>query len=747
MGARYPGWRPSDNFGAEYMRDGQDPSTGAPITDQFRAPGVNQDSGLPLKDVGTTGLKLFDHHVDAPKQHPVAYHNDYWYGTEAYENEASSEEWKSILNNAWMQNEFPGGITPSGNNADGVPYSFDCSTECDMYTEKFGGDREGYGWSASHGLNGNIPYFTVRQPGGGLIKQIRLKFLHLDMCRACRQKCCQRACCDGDDDDSWTWGCDVFRQKTNPAAPTAMPSTGTYPNQMPDALTNADGVTHNGVKAPLEDFEDDWSGQQRDAADPYWYGLETGGLELSYADGGSYGTPLNAPYTWLRYNTPVGTKWRDENLYNPSAHGYQGNDQPWDNECEVATELQCDYVPPAASAGIEVRMVFAGTVETFPVGQLQTSFAYAVDVPVQDVDVHIEPASVRARIRVAAAPANIVYVRNRILAVTANASHATSKIGFPVVTIEEVVEQAESPKAPPPPPGAPPPPPSPPSPPSPPARPPASTVHHWTVHVRGNPPQIDKDTFIGATSVALRISARSINATVTAHAPGISRVNASVRSDRSRMPYLIDRRYGTVLDANDTLKSFGLYAEHPCALDGSDDACSPFDGADWSSAISSYHFYLYDETPDGVDLRLWEWPRVTPKDDQLASNGICEDGHPASDASIPEGEYYVAFGGASCATQHVNLSTGLISGCGRVDLVPCVVGTDCADCGRSASLGLPTAEATEAARQRRRRAQQLPALHDGQEMHHLNRTLATATSYHLPNPWLRALRITDHWTP
>ena len=43
--------------------------------------------------------------------------------------------------------------------------------------------------------------------------------------------------------------------------------------------------------------------------------------------------------------------------------------------------------------------------------------------------------------------------------------------------------------------------------------------------------------------------------------------------------------------------------------------------------MSSYHFYLYDETPDGVDLRMWEWPRVTPKDDQLASNGVCERSH------------------------------------------------------------------------------------------------------------------------
>jgi len=65
----------------------------------------------------------------------------------------------------------------------------------------------------------------------------------------------------------------------------------------------------------------------------------------------------------------------------------------------------------------------------------------------------------------------------------------------------------------------------------------------------------------------------------------------------------------------------------PCATDGSDDTCSPFENAEWSSAMSSYHFYLYDETPDGADLRLWEWPRVTPTDDQLANNGVCAREH------------------------------------------------------------------------------------------------------------------------
>ena len=185
--------------------------------------------------------------------------------------------------------------------------------------------------------------------------------------------------------------------------------------------------------------------------------------------------------------------------------------------------------------------------------------------------------------------------------------------------------------------------------------------------------------------------------------------------------------------------------------------CSPFKGADWSSAFSSYHFYLYDETPDGIDLRLWEWPRVTPTDDQLANNGVCEDGQPAMNASVPVGNYYVAFGGVNCASHHVNLSTGLIAGCGRVDLVPCTKGTDCTDCGRSISQdtwseagGNPfKAWALMKARftslDRRRRAQALPAVHDANEMHHLERTLKAATSYHLPVPWLRALQIKDHW--
>ena len=182
----------------------------------------------------------------------------------------------------------------------------------------------------------------------------------------------------------------------------------------------------------------------------------------------------------------------------------------------------------------------------------------------------------------------------------------------------------------------------------------------------------------------------------------------------------------------------------PCSPSGADDHCSPFEGASWSSAVASYHFYLYDESPqDGTDLRLWEWPRVTPQGNQLAHNGICEDGLPSINPAIPQGDYYVAFGGADCSLHHVNLSTALHSGCGRTDLVPCMRGTDCGDCGRSASF-----EALLAKYQPRHRAlQALPQMDDAHEMHHLNRTLATASSYHLPLPWLRALRIKDHWNP
>jgi hypothetical protein len=423
--------------------------------------------------------------------------------------------------------------------------------------------------------------------------------------------------------------------------------------------------------------------------------------------------------------------------------GWQGNDQPWDNECEVAAELQCDYVPPASNRMLQTRLLFSGTVETFPVGQLQTNFAYAVDVPVQDVEVHVQPGSVSANIRVAAAENNLVYVRNRMLAVVANVSHASAKIGFPVEKIVEAPNvQEQSPNAPPPPPGAPPPPPSPPRPPS---APPSNTVHYWTVYVRGNPAQVDKDTFIGAASVALRISALSINATVSAHRPGISRIDASVRSARPRMPQFIERKYGSLATANHTLKTFGLYAEsvvEQCATDGSDDTCSPFQTASWSSVASSYYMYLYDETADGTDLKVWEWPRVTPSGHFFRDNGFCEDGLPSTKPGITQGEYYVAFGGAGCANRYVNFTTGLATGCGKTVLVPCTVGTDCADCGRS-TLGSISRSVTarRALQEASQHVMSLPALDDEAELRHFVRVITRASSHELPQPYRELLEL------
>ena len=616
MGSKYPGWRPSDNGGVEYMRDG------------FRAPGVNQYTGLPLAG----NPAMFVPHSNYPKQHPHAYKGQSAYSTTVNTVSASRDEWRNILNDQWMQTEFPGGITPTGNNADGVAYDFDCAKECTLHQERFGasGAVGGYAHLPNPDYGNHIPWFTVRKPDAGLIEQQRFKYDTIDMCRACRQKCCQRACCDGDDDGSWTWGCDVFRQKTNPAATSPMPDING--DGKPDALFDDVTGVHNGVNANPNDFPYDDPGDVRDAADPYWYGLETGGMEKSYGEG-SYSYNLGSVQGWLSVHDRAAegnmalTKWRDPALYYPYHIGWQANDQPWDNECEVAAELQCDYVPPSSSRSIQTRLLFSGTVETFPVGQLQTNFAYAVDVPVQDVEVHVQPGSVSANIRVVTAEHNLVYVRNRMAVVTANVSHASSKIGFPVEKIQEAPTiQAQSPNAPPPPPGSPPHPPRPPSPPQPPAQPPANTVHHWTVYVRGNPAQIDKDAFIAAASLALRTSALSINATVSAHRPGMSRVDASVRSDRPRIPQFIEQGYGNLVTANNTLKVFNLYAEsvvEQCAADGSDDTCSPFATASWSSVASSYYMYLYDETADGTDLKVWEWPRVTPSGHFFRDNGFC----------------------------------------------------------------------------------------------------------------------------
>ena len=64
-------------------------------------------------------------------------------------------------------------------------------------------------------------------------------------------------------------------------------------------------------------------------------------------------------------------------------------------------------------------------------------------------------------------------------------------------------------------------------------------------------------------------------------------------------------------------------ATEVCAADGSDDLCSPFATATWSSALSEFYMYLYDETADGEDLKMWEWPRVQPSGDFFKANGFC----------------------------------------------------------------------------------------------------------------------------
>ena len=106
-------------------------------------------------------------------------------------------------------------------------------------------------------------------------------------------------------------------------------------------------------------------------------------------------------------------------------------------------------------------------------------------------------------------------------------------------------------------------------------------------------------------------------------------------------------------------------------------------------------------------------------------------------ASIPQGEYYIAFGSVNCASMYVNLSTGLIGGCGKVALVPCDVGSDCADCGRSAS----------SANQNRRQLLKapsermgLPPLDDRTQMSHFYQVLQTASSHRLPEPYAQLLR-------
>ena len=437
--------------------------------------------------------------------------------------------------------------------------------------------------------------------------------------------------------DSWTWGCDVFRQKTNPSAQN--PLTPTDANGRPVAL-------------PV--------GQ----SDPYLNGLETGGIEESYQG-------IEMFYDFM-------PPWGDPTTFDNSpggatpTRGWMYNDQPWDNECETPADggpqhgmLQCNYVWPASSESVQVDLVFEGTLESFPAPQVEQSLAVALASDVGDVTITLEAGSVIGHLRVLATPLRIDTIYNRVLNITQSAAEASRVLGVTVEQVVSVQRVGASPSAPPAPPQAPP---RPSGPPPSPSAPPAQTVLSHALTLVGTPATIDMEAFTGAVSIALRIGTAYIDATVEQIAPALSRVQMGVRSNRLMLPRMMSYRFGTTEAANATLSPYGIYVAHPlppsppspptepappaappsppsppappaspptpplpahkCIPSGADDVCSPFVDATWSSAVASYHFYLYDEVPDGVDLRLWEWPRVTPTDNQLANNGICARSHP-----------------------------------------------------------------------------------------------------------------------
>ena len=135
-------------------------------------------------------------------------------------------------------------------------------------------------------------------------------------------------------------------------------------------------------------------------------------------------------------------------------------------------------------------------------------------------------------------------------------------------------------------------------------------------------------------------------------------------------------------------------------------------------------------------------PRTT-----CSRGAVCEDGLLRPKRVHPGGQLLRGLWWPRLRQHHVNLSTGLIAGCGRVDLVPCGQGTDCFDCGRSATMKdimdeynrrpkyepyprrtanarrrLEEAEEVQALNVRRGvQAQSLPALHEKHEMRGLAR--------------------------
>ena len=235
--------------------------------------------------------------------------------------------------------------------------------------------------------------------------------------------------------------------------------------------------------------------------------------------------------------------------------------------------------------------VISGSVDTFDPVPLTYTLATALAVNVSAVTLTVEPASIRVTAVIEVLKRKAAALASTMDALFANVSAASAILGVAVdsYTPAQIVNHSPPPSQPPPPPEAPAPPPRPPRSPRPPSRPPSPPRPPRPPRPPALPPPAPR------------------RPPTPPHLP-------------PRPPQQPRPPKRPPLPPRSPLAQ-------PCAADGSDDTCSPFEGADWSSAMSSYHFYLYDETPDGVDVRMWEWPRVTPKDDQLANNGVCERSH------------------------------------------------------------------------------------------------------------------------
>ena len=301
----------------------------------------------------------------------------------------------------------------------------------------------------------------------------------------------------------------------------------------------------------------------------------------------------------------------------------------------------CIYQPDSYFGGVSrmlsMTTVFAGTVESFQPQIFTTALATELGIEPSTITLQTEAASVSVTITIQVSWAATAALTANVTHLFTNPVRAQAALGVAVEQFGGVREIEYKPPSPPPPspgrpPSAPPDPPTPPKPPefpsplpppSPPAPPPNEALciaGHWPLYTNALV-ALDASISLFAPTVdafyfhsnwyymprPYRGSQRSGDCpSFASHIPPVPPMSPPVPPSAPPLPPSVPPA-----DA--------------CATDGTDDMCSPFDGATWSSAIASYHFYLYDETPnDGVDLRLWEWPRVTPTDGQLANNGICK---------------------------------------------------------------------------------------------------------------------------